>query len=638
MFRELYEMCNLQYLPLKKEGVCAHYEGSIDKTGFNSDWDWELYKEDNKNEWVIFDCKGPGCIYNFVQHRYIKSSEVVFRFYFDGEKEPRFQIKPQEFGEKYPFLEPVASKYIARGNENGIITNEKAIRVVRSFVPMPFGKSCKITSSLPLMGNSIPEGGWGHVVYHTYSDGRITETFDPENPDYLKMISLWSQVGKKPIQPENESKACNSFEIKPGEEKVIFSDDEAGLITSIKLITEKYCEAHLRDLILSAKWDNHENDDFNANFGCIFSNEQGLNKTSYLLAGLDTDGEYYCYYPMPYVSNAQIVVKNNGTDTVKFNYAAVSYTRDYNELYKDGNFGYFSGGKYYTRKCTHGSDSIIAEIEGSGHVVGSIITGYGINDGANCEGDARIHFNKIRTPQIESDGSESYSCYGWGFEAPVQCNPSSGYDGRIGKEHGPEEWSMTRQLTGDWYPYRDGFRFGIESFDYNNKDMEHSGMVFYYNTGEKTEYEILHIVTGDANSETEAKYKRLDNAAAVTKKSYFEGDDDDIEVELTGYFGDGGCEFTVNMDADAKQIAIRRVSYQKESRQLAKVFVNDKEVTEYPWYFADRNPYKSWLEDEFIIPSHYIAGEDNLVIRIIPLECNGRKYFNEFGYKIFAIK
>ena len=48
MYREIYEMCNLQYLPLDKSGIEAHYEGSIDKTGFNSDWDWELYKEDNK--------------------------------------------------------------------------------------------------------------------------------------------------------------------------------------------------------------------------------------------------------------------------------------------------------------------------------------------------------------------------------------------------------------------------------------------------------------------------------------------------------------------------------------------------------------------------------------------------------------
>ena len=94
MSREIYEICNLQYLPLDKSEVTVHYEGSIDKTGYNSDWDWQLYKESDKNEWVIFECIGSGCIYNFVQHRYLKSTEVIFRFYFDDEPEPRFEIKP----------------------------------------------------------------------------------------------------------------------------------------------------------------------------------------------------------------------------------------------------------------------------------------------------------------------------------------------------------------------------------------------------------------------------------------------------------------------------------------------------------------------------------------------------------------
>lgn len=29
-----------------------------------------------------------------------------------------------------------------------------------------------------------------------------------------------------------------------------------------------------------------------------------------------------------------------------------------------------------------------------------------------CEGDVRIHIDGIKTPQVESDGSESYICYG----------------------------------------------------------------------------------------------------------------------------------------------------------------------------------------------------------------------------------
>ena len=45
MIREIYEMCNLQYLPLDKRNIEAHYEGSIDKTGLNADFDWELYRE-----------------------------------------------------------------------------------------------------------------------------------------------------------------------------------------------------------------------------------------------------------------------------------------------------------------------------------------------------------------------------------------------------------------------------------------------------------------------------------------------------------------------------------------------------------------------------------------------------------------
>lgn len=634
MFRELFEMCNLQYLPLKKDGITAHYEGSIDKTGYNADWDWQLYKEENKNEWVIFECLGAGCILNFVQHRYLKSTEVIFRFYFDGEETPRFEIKPCEFGEKYPFLEPVASKYIARGNRDTVINSDRAIRVVRSFVPMPFAKSCKITSSLPLIGGRIPEGGWGHVVYHKYDADFKTQTFYAENPDYHKLISLWSQVGRPPLEGED---MFSSFTLKVGERRSVFSDKGSGLITAVRVRTAGYKEDDLRNLLFYAKWDGHEKEDVAANFGCIFSNESGRNKTGYLLAGMDADGSYYCFYPMPYRSGAEIVIENKGADDICFELVSVSHTTAYDSLYADKEFGYFKSSPYYTRKCTHGADSIISQIPGSGHIVSSIITGYGIQDGANCEGDVRVHLNQIRTPQIESDGSESYSCYGWGFESPAQCNPASGYDGWIGEVNGPECWSMTRHLMSDYYPYRNGFWFGIESFDYNNKDMEHSGMVFYYDTGKTMEYEIAHIEPGNSASEEKYSYKRLDQAVLTTKTSFFEGDDDDKEVTFSGYTGGQGSSFAIDLKEGTKQVILRRVSDQSVCRQLARVYVNDVEVKEYPWYFPDHNPYKSWLEDEFIIPGKYVEGCTHLSIRIVPQECDGKVFFNEYEYTILGL-
>ncbi len=50
----IYEtLLNPKALPVPKSHCRAHYEGSIDKTGGNADWDWNLYQDEN-GEWVLF--------------------------------------------------------------------------------------------------------------------------------------------------------------------------------------------------------------------------------------------------------------------------------------------------------------------------------------------------------------------------------------------------------------------------------------------------------------------------------------------------------------------------------------------------------------------------------------------------------
>ena len=90
-----------------------------------------------------------------------------------------------------------------------------------------------------------------------------------------------------------------------------------------------------------------------------------------------------------------------------------------------------------------------------------------------CEGDVRIHIDGIKTPQVESDGSESYICYGWGFPTPAECNPSGGYDGLS-----DNPWSMTRLCLGDSYPFYSQLDFNIESGESNNQYLEHLGDCF----------------------------------------------------------------------------------------------------------------------------------------------------------------
>ena len=617
MIDELYELLHPETLPIQKPGRRAHYEGSIDKTGGNADWDWHLYQDENK-EWVLFEQYGSGCIYNFVQHRYISSPEPTFRFYFDGEKVPRFEIKPSQFGEKYPFIEPLAGKFIGP-DATATHGESMVIRVVRSFVPIPFISYCKVTSDIMLEGNSSPGGGWGHIIYHTYSQDQPAQSFCAEDNRYRLLAQLWKQAGRNPLNTvKKEQTLSASFVLKCKSNQKVFETQTAGLITGIKVKTKSYAREHLHNLWICAKWDGHVQNDLESPWGCFFSNELGYHQVTYLYAGMDADGEYYFYFPMPFRHSADISIENRGSSDVEIDYFCVESTSEYNEKYVDNKFGYFMNTPYYSKQHTKGADSIIASVSKvSGHVISSVVTGYPYLDGgrADCEGDARIHFDGIRTPQIESDGSESYSCYGWGFCSPPQFNPAGGYDGKDFDIH--HNWSMTRQLPGDCYPFFDSLHFAFESFGCNNDDMYHSGTVFYYGRRQSRMTLIQEFST--ANERMIA---------------YFEGDNDDIAVELSG---NRAQKITMSVPiGNNTEIILRRVSDQGQGRQLATIYVDDIACTQ-PWYNPDHNPYKRWLEDEYIIPPYYLSMKDTVTITIVPEECEGKILFNQFGIKVYGI-
>lgn len=652
---QIADMANLYTLPVLRRGVAAHYEGSIDKRGGNADWDWYLYQEEN-GEWVIFDYEGAGCLYNFVQHRYPDCSEPTFRFYFDGEKSPRFMIRHSQFGEVYPFTEPFSSRYIGPYDHG-----RGPIRVVRSFAPVPFEKGLKITSDVQLTGcdRVKDEGGWGHVIYHAYSEPQDKEGLTKGEPEekrdpYEDLTLLWKKCGGPVLQfRRGLKKVAEPFIIEPGESRTIFEKDQGGLISGIRIRTGSYKREHLKALGLKAFWDHSadEHPDVDAGFGCLFHNELGYHGVRYLLAGMSADGEYYNFYPMPFEKSAVLVLVNTGSEPVRIDYAEIDYTEEWNGYYETHPFGYFKSSRYYTRKHTEGSDSVIAEISGYGQIAAAVITAFGKTpeDRADCEGDVRVYIDGIRTPQIESDGSESYACYGWGFETPPECNPSGGYDG-----HEHKDWSMARTLMGDWYPFLSGVRFQIESGGCNDVYMEHSGMIFYYGRDERKRKLLGEIVLG--NSESEKEFSYLASGGIQSELTgYFEGDEDEKAVSLIGYCwekmieeeqsgvhsefsGFTGSSFRIRLEEDTDYVILRRVSDQKIGRQKAEVLIDGRKVTEYPWYFADRNPYKRWLEDEFVIPSGYVKGKREIEVKIVPMKIDGRMNWNEYEYQIFGVK
>ena len=85
---------NIASLPYIYPNVQSYYVSSYDRSGGNDDGFRGTYSQlyiDDSGEHVIFDEKGPGCVYNFWftgSGRNLHWGTI--RFYFDGEKKPRF--------------------------------------------------------------------------------------------------------------------------------------------------------------------------------------------------------------------------------------------------------------------------------------------------------------------------------------------------------------------------------------------------------------------------------------------------------------------------------------------------------------------------------------------------------------------
>lgn len=619
-------LLNLNRLPLLSPGVQAHYEGSIDKRGGNADWDWWLY-QDSRGEWVIFEAYGPGCVYNFVQHRYLSSTDPLFRFYFDGESEPRFELHASEFGQKYPFVEPIAGRYI------GPVDNGRGpIRVIRSFVPMPFQHSLRITSDVRLEGfdRAKGEGGWGHVVWHSFAEDQELCSFDGQE-DYSAVLECCKEVGTDPKRrlPGRAYRLFNTV-VAAGESRTLVDVFGAGSVQAIRLKLRNYRPEQLAKLWICASWDGHEEWDVCSPVGAFFGNELGVHSARHLLLGMDTEGHFYSFFPMPYWIGARILLENRGKEDIVLDFAEIETAAE--NPFRREDCGYFRTSAYYERRHTEGADSPIARITGRGHVVGAVITAYGSVPGEiTCEGDVRVHIDGILTPQIESDGSESYACYGWGFPTPPESNPFSGYDGL------PDSpWSMVRTMPGDFYPFRSRLDFGIESGGCNDQYLEHSGIVFYYGRDEASIEETDWVDLGDeASCEGHSVSGHLKSREMLS--AFFEGDDDDIEVQGCVAVYEGALEFDCQIDERNRGIRLRRRSDQRLGRQTARVFVDGVCVKERMWYAPDRNEWKRWLEDEFEIAPDYTAGKSRVRICIEPVAQDGMLTWNQSAYRVFSL-
>lgn len=625
-------LLDMESLPLLRTDARVYCVGSCDKLGGNADWDWWLYQDTQTGEWVLCEVDGPGCLWNFVVHHAVGRSDPLYRFYFDGEIRPRFEIRHSEFGVKPPFVVPLADRFqpdVSRDERLAKID----FRIVRSFCPMPFARGLRITSSVKLEGNESKGGGWGHAICHTYPTAEGVVTFTGRE-DYTRLTDLWRHCGQDPKPAEGNIVTPFAVRLQPGESRQVFARDGAGSLTALRMRLPAADPAVLGTLWLRLTWDGEPVPAVECPLGAFFGNELGFHPVRTLMLGTDEGGILYSFWPMPFWRSARVeVALRGGPGAAACEVAGeIAFKPESARGYPRNCCGHFRASAYQPPTAVPPQrDSHVALLRGRGHMVAGVVT----SDRSFCEGDVRVHVDGGGSPAVQSDGSESWICYGWGFPQPPQSNPVSSYDGR-----GNETWSMLRLLLGDTYLFHSGLRMTVENGtgcrQGDAPDLR-SGIVFWYGEPEPGMALTDFVDIGDANSERAHGYA-APGSTVYRLTSSLEGEFDDVSIADQGRALRGASEFTVQLAPENGGVILRCRSDQARQGQRAAVFVDDARVGERTWYRADRNPHRRWLEDEFAIPAAFTRGKRRIRVRIEPVASpSAEAHWNESFYWIFCL-
>ncbi|TWT86673.1 hypothetical protein Mal64_35020 [Pseudobythopirellula maris] len=203
-------------------------------------------------------------------------------------------------------------------------------------------------------------------------------------------------------------------QIAPGETLVIADLEGPGRIQHIwnTLATEEQGASRL--LVVRMYWDGEQEPSVEAPLGDFFVIGHGVNRPMESLPVMvSSEGRSRnCYWPMPFRKSAKVTITNEG----KLPVGAFYYYVDWQKLPSlPEETPYFHAQYRQEYPTTEGQDYLIADIEGRGHYVGTVLNVRQRAGGWFGEGDDFFYIDGEEIPSIQGTGTEDYFCDAWGF-------------------------------------------------------------------------------------------------------------------------------------------------------------------------------------------------------------------------------
>lgn len=213
-------------------------------------------------------------------------------------------------------------------------------------------------------------------------------------------------------QPNWNDGNFDSTHLNPGDVLDVPILEGPGYINHMWFTSHAGGMGELNALTLRIYWDGAKEPGVEAPLGDFFACGDQPAEVESFPVQVSPSGALTCYWRMPFLKSARITVTNDNPERGYGLYWQIDYVTDI-ELPK--NVAYFHAQYRQEYPATMGRDYLIADLEGNGSYVGTVLTVTNAQDGWFGEGDDFFYIDGESIPSLQGTGSEDYFNDGWGF-------------------------------------------------------------------------------------------------------------------------------------------------------------------------------------------------------------------------------
>jgi len=422
---------------------------------------------------VLAEMSGPGCIWRIWAGTPVDGHVKIF---LDGSDTPAVDLTFQDYFNRTqaPFTYPSLIYTACKG--------------LNCYVPIPYNVSCKVVA----YGN---RNTYYHFNYSTFAPGVTVSTFTRNltaaEQDALSNVDdfFMNHLGSDPAGVRSgETTTTNSYAIAPGQSVMPLNFSGRGAITAFKVRVNEMTGtsdqwAALRALTVSMSWDGETNASVWAPLGDFFGTACGYIPYASLPLGMQSNGWMYCYWYMPFASQAQIVIGNDGSVTrnVEVVITRAPLTKPISSLARF--HAKWNRGVYVTNNG-RSPDYRFLGTSGEGRFVGLALHVYQTVDVTPGpwwgEGDEKFFVDGEKMPSWFGTGSEDYFGFSWGTPGYFSKAYHTQALAPRGTLYAPGNRALNRFQITDNVPFQTAFEGCIEKWFYTNDTITTYGVMPYW--------------------------------------------------------------------------------------------------------------------------------------------------------------